>query len=298
MVEDLLKLKNFLENGALTLASLIKWAVLPSTKFELLNQFEGEFWVLVNGPSLTKSIESGGDVWKERNTLCVNNFALSELYPRIQPKFYLLHDPFFFVDLDQLKPPSLREDILAMFQAIIHHTSWPMYLLIPYQYKKNIEKYRPELLNAENVKLVYYNYVVMDGWPKVIYPFYRRGKGMVQSQNVGVAALFLGLIMGFKKIYLLGADHSWHKTIYVNQKNLVVVREEHFYDKDEGKEIVMYQDPQEKIPFTMAELFLAWHKVFKGYQNIAKLAQTFDAKIYNATPHSFIDAFERTKLEP
>lgn len=103
MVEDLLKLKNFLENGALTLASLIKWAVLPSTKFELLNQFEGEFWVLVNGPSLTKSIESGGDVWKERNTLCVNNFALSELYPRIQPKFYLLHDPFFLCRFRSIK---------------------------------------------------------------------------------------------------------------------------------------------------------------------------------------------------
>ena len=48
------------------------------------------------------------------------------------------------------------------------------------------------------------------------------------SQNVLVAAIYISLNLGYKNIYLLGADHSWAHDVSVNDDNQLCLNDRHF----------------------------------------------------------------------
>lgn len=99
--------------------------------------------------------------------------------------------------------------------------------------------------------------------------------------------------MRYEKIFLIGADHSWHKQISVSSDKLVCIREEYFYDKASPQESVYYNDGQETQPFRIHELFQMWADVFSKYHDLNRYASHLGARIYNASSKLYIDAFER-----
>jgi hypothetical protein len=120
---------------------------------------------------------------------------------------------------------------------------------------------------------------------------------MPQSQNVLVAAIFLGINMSFKKIYVFGADHSWHEHLHVNEENILCLKHIHFYENEENVSFVpFYKGAHLKETFSVAEIFATWAKVFNGYSALNHYANSRGCKIYNASEVSFIDAFERIKI--
>ncbi|MFM7105462.1 MAG: hypothetical protein ACKOW8_08055 [Flavobacteriales bacterium] len=124
--------------------------------------------------------------------------------------------------------------------------------------------------------------------------FFRYNLAMPQAQNVLVAALCTAINMDYKSIRLYGADHDWHRTLHVNDTNVLCLKHVHFYeDEQEVKYVPFYKGMHNNETFRMDEIFAAWAKVFQGYHNIAAYARKRGVKILNATPNSFVDAFER-----
>ena len=99
--------------------------------------------------------------------------------------------------------------------------------------------------------------------------------------------------MGYTDITVYGADHSWMKTLSVDDNNNVVSVQPHFY-KDNAAELKRVDTTYRGLRLhNVVESFAI---AFRSYHTLARFAAGHGIKIYNSTPGSFIDAFERRPL--
>lgn len=242
--------------------------------------------ILGNGPSLSDSLIEYASILQNYQLIAVNGFALAKEYLVLKPNYYVLHDPAFWTAEDKLPE--------KIFNAIKSKTDWPLTIYIPNQAKNSL------LINSlisEKITIIYYNYVVYKGFTSLGHFLFNKNLAMPQSQNVLVACLFLTINMGFKDIYTLGADHTWHENLVVNENNVLCIKNVHFYSEETKVDFKPFRkglDVEET--FKVYEIFEIWTKVFKGYEVISGYAKAKGSKIYNASKVSFIDTFERKKL--
>jgi len=102
-------------------------------------------------------------------------------------------------------------------------------------------------------------------------------KNMTAPFNVVIACIQNAIYMGFEEIYLLGCDFS----AFISSKN------EHCYDKGDAP------DRKELRGFALKQSSL---ESFYHYA-LAKYASRNNIRIYNSTPNSFLDAYERKSIE-
>ncbi|MFD1629055.1 6-hydroxymethylpterin diphosphokinase MptE-like protein [Pseudopedobacter beijingensis] len=278
---------SFLTNVISSSVSIVK-ILLQSDFSHKKNLPKGgkECIILGNGPSLADSLAEYASILRQYQLIAVNSFALTKEYELLKPDYYVMHDPGLWISENELSS--------KIYKAITEKTNWPLTLLFPVQAKKS-NAIRD--LESEKVKIIFYNYTIFKGFKNLKHYFFKKNLAMPQSQNVLVACLFLALNMGTQTIYILGSDHTWHENISVNDQNILCVKDVHYYD--EGVEINLR--PFKKglhldETFKVSEIFEAWTKVFKGYETINEYAETLNAKVYNASKISFIDAFERRRL--
>jgi hypothetical protein len=119
---------------------------------------------------------------------------------------------------------------------------------------------------------------------------------MPTPQNVLIPAIFLALNRGFKKIILVGADHSWHEELVIDVNNVFGTYDKHFYDGVEQKKIIpLMMDINSGVTTTVHEQFYALSKVFKSHILLNKYARHRRAKILNLSKVSWIDAYSRVE---
>ncbi len=242
--------------------------------------------ILGNGPSLAHSLIEYASILNKYQLIAVNSFALTDEYTVLKPSYYVLHDPAFWTTEHDLPE--------RVFNAIKLKTEWPIIIYIPSKAKKSKAIHK---LTADNIQIVFYNYTVYKGFKNLGHYFFKRNLAMPQSQNVMVACLFLAINAGFRDIYILGADHTWHENLVVDDNNILCLKDVHFYDK--GAEIKLKpfrKGLNVEETFRVSEIFEVWSKVFRGYETIAVYAKLKGANIYNSSKISFIDSFERRKL--
>jgi hypothetical protein len=101
--------------------------------------------------------------------------------------------------------------------------------------------------------------------------------------------------MGYKEIGLIGADHSWLETLSVSDNNEALLNQKHFYDEGEtsSKKMTRKGSSYRKLHEILEKFMLT----FKAYFIIKDYVETKNIKIFNCTPSSYIDAFERKTLE-
>ena len=277
---------SWLANVVNTALSAVKIAVVSKrpSKLEGLKRDSAEKCVVLgSGPSLKETLPERG---REANTtyLAVNTFVFSDFFESMQPEYYVILDPGMW-----LADAELTRKTLSLLQE---KTQWNLQLIVPFGARNS--HFIEQLRNHPYVKIVFVNYVVFKGFSTVGHYFFRRNLAMPQSQNVLVAALFIAINMGYRDIEVWGADHDWHRSLHVDQNNVVCVKQIHFYETEqEVKYVPFYKGPHLKDTFRMDEIFFAWAKVFYGYHVLRDYAKTCGATIRNATPGSFVDAFER-----
>jgi len=280
---------NFVKSLAETILSFYFILKLSNFKIEIkkIKKRYQEIIVLGNGPSLKKDLQENRVSFENCDTLCVNNFAASELYVLIKPSIYVFMDSVYW---ENAILEDMRQQVEATFKQITDKTDWPLTIFFPYQAKG---AKRLKLLNNSMIQIIYVNAVPVTGFQAVRVFFYKRNLGMPPAQNVMVAALYIALNLGYKKLFLLGADHSWHKNLELDAKNTVCFIDHHFYDKEEATLIPVYKGTADNSTFTMRELFSAMALMFKGYEMIEQYACSLQSKIYNLSSITYIDAFER-----
>jgi len=263
---------------------------LPSYK----ENINGKCAVIGAGPSLKETLLISGNLLDDIPKMCVNNMVESNEYESLKPKYYVLLDPGYFSDNIS---DSLRESKDKFVDAMISKTKWNMILYLPWHSRGNKELQKISSNNSL-IQIVYFNSNIVRGFRMFKFLLFKKNLGMIQAQNVLVAALFIALNIGYKEIYLLGADHSWHENIVLNEDNQVCVKQIHYYD--DNKLVVhrpIYKNSEETETFKMNELFTAWSLVFKGYYDLKQYALHLNARIINISTKTYIDAFERIDLK-
>ncbi|MCM1377955.1 MAG: hypothetical protein NC186_05860 [Prevotella sp.] len=241
--------------------------------------------ILGNGPSLRHTIDNDSE-WLRLHSLMAVNFAANTTdYFTLRPDFYILADPHFFVGYQ-------RDDNVKKLWENLCATSWEMTLYIPVGQRCNLKKLTETgaFTLPANITVRRFNLTPADGSSGILHALFDRGLAMPRPRNVLIPAIMTAIRAGFKEIYLAGADHSWTKTLWVDEDNRVVSVQPHFY-KDSDKELKRVRNDYEGL--RICDVLGSMTTAFRSYHDIRSYADKRNIKIINATPGSFIDAFPR-----
>ncbi len=241
--------------------------------------------LLGNGPSFSQ-ITTHLDALNQYDFCTVNLSINNPVYKQIKPKIHVFVDKGIWVSKD-------REDVKLLWDNI-KLIDWNISLLVPYacpkwvidSFEKNpfVKVYRfcnnswnPEQRFAKSLRM----------W------LFKKGLVSPNETNVTISAIYSSILMGYKYIYLLGVEHSWMRDVRVNKKNEVVLTDRHFYGEKE-----MVWRNYEGNPIKLVDLLQSLHATFGAHLDLRSFADYLgDVKIINCTEGSYIDAYERGKLE-
>ena len=264
-----------------TLSSLMKVMVL--SRGASSSSSEGndeEIVILGNGPSLRKTIDLKSDWLLGHNLMAVNFAALTKDFLFLRPRYYILADGHFFNSVDS-------DPNVGLLWKNLNSVTWQMTLIIPSKFRQLV---KPLLLNSSGITLRFFNLTPVEGLKPVAHKLFDFGLGMPRPRNVLIPAIMEAIRLGYKKIYICGADHSWTKTLDVDEENYVISIQPHFYeDNDEEHKRVRETYKGIKLHEVLESMTVA----FRSYWEIKDYAKRRGVEIINATPGSMIDAFPK-----
>ena len=251
--------------------------------------------ILLNGPSLTDSFANSAAIKfiASSNLMCVNSsFTESDVF-QLKPNYLVFSDPCYWA-------PDLHDDIKKQVNKILDalkKVDWQLKIFIPSAAKKwNSFIKCPEINN--NIHIIYYK-TKKSRCKKILNRFceYQINKTMPSAQNVLSACIYILINAGYKKIFIFGADHSWHQSLCVNDDNIPCIQDKHFYDDQKKLKFEpIYRDAACRKIFTMRDIFKAYMTVHESYYELNEYAGFMGSKIYNSSSYSCIDAFTRYKF--
>lgn len=234
--------------------------------------------VMGNGPSLRQTIEKNRDALAAHDTMAVNFAANTPEYFTIRPRHYILADPLFFTT-EEPNVVSLVENLAK--------TDWPMTLHIP------AGSWKKDALKNDNITLQYYNLTPGEGYDALCHTLYDASLALPRPRNVLIPALMEGIREGYEEIYIVGADHTWIHSLYVDDDNRVMSVQPHFY-KDDPRELE--RQARMFAGLRLHNILESMTIAFRSYHAVRKYADRKGVRIYNSTPGSLIDAFTRKPL--
>lgn len=238
--------------------------------------------ILGNGPSLNDTLATQRQAMEGYDLLAVNFAANTSLFTELKPEHYVLADPVFFEKDD--------ENIRRLWQAL-NEADRPLTLHLPAG-RCHDARVREWAAESPHHTLRPFNMVAAEGYPTFCRMMYDRGLGMPRPRNVLIPSIMAGLRMGYRTIVITGADHTWTRTLSVDDDNRVVSIQPHFYRdnaKEEARVASVYKDV--RLHDVLGSMAIAFH----SYHAIADYAARRGVRILNATPGSFIDAFPRLR---
>lgn len=279
------RIKLFAEEWVSVVISLLRILLLAKkgTHVPELKNKNREIIIFGNGPSFKDLIDNHPDFWMEKERLMVNYSVCSDYFDIVKPEHYLIADPGFWLNKD-------KEE--RVFGNLRDKTTWPLNLYMPNVSFKS-KNWQKMIENNKNIRVFVHNTVPVEGPSFFTRWAYSKGYGVPRPHNVLIPSLMISLRMNFKKIYLSGAEHSWIRDLGISDDNRVIMNFSHFYDH--GK-----PDKKEMAQYAAVPLFqVLYHQyiIFKSYINIEEYAKQRQQKIINITPGSYIDAFDREKIE-
>lgn len=230
--------------------------------------------VLGNGPSLNEALRN--KEVEKGDYFALNMFVLSEYFVVLKPSFYFLVDGAFFNPYDS-REKELSEKIVDSLSKVY----WKMVLIVPNRIDYHSFAKR---LNNPNITVLRTNTNDFLGYKTIRNFIYKINMGAPPCQTVMITALFSAINLGYKKIFLYGADHSWTKDLTVNDNNIVCYGDRHVYST--GLSVI-----EKKI--NIATMLDRFSRMFKSHYVIREYADSQNVSIINKTKGSFVDAYER-----
>lgn len=227
--------------------------------------------------------------------LSVNDLYRDESFCTLRPAFHVIADPIYWDD-------DTYGEYAEPLSRALRAAEWSITLFMPLRAKKSRLH---DALTGSNVHVAFYRTTPIKGLPTLEYLIFRARLGIPKTQNVLVAALAIALWMNFRSIALIGADHTWHRDLSLNQQNVLMTGEFHSYGSGSQRPFLKPSGVGKSLArrtlgsadvFTMREIFLAWATVHESYEKLARIARRQDARITNCSAVTFIDAFERTEF--
>lgn len=268
-----------------TVASFGKVLLLSGAPSPAAERKNSRLIVMGNGPSLRDTIREHGQLLADSDSLAVNFAANADEFGILKPNIYVLADPHFFSVGEA--GVSENPNVVSLWENL-GKVDWNMVLYVPCRAKipESIEK-------NSTIRLRRYNLTPGEGLKGPIHWLYRRGLAVPRPRNVLIASLMVALREGYRNIAIVGADHTWSRDLWVDDRNRVISVQKHFY-KDNDKEFERVAKEYEG--YHLHDILNSLTIAFRSYHQIAAYAATLGASIVNCTPGSFIDAFPRASL--
>jgi hypothetical protein len=286
----LLKIKEFSSDLTNTFITLLRIPLMwrPVKKFPQPER--KELLILGNGPSLNDFLTQHKDFAAGKDVMAVNMFSLTDAFEQMKPAKYVIAAPEFWLNPEDEYEKQRKQ----MFVSLAEKTTWPLDFFIPVA-AKNKGGWEQILKPNPNIRIVFYNTMPVEGFRFFRYFLFDRRFGMPRPHNVIIPSVMNAVLSGYEKIYITGIDHDWLKYLHVTDDNQAVLIQKHFYDKpEELKPGVMRKFGKEERK--MHEILQKFMLAFKGYHELNEYAGHKNVRIYNITPDSLVDAFERMKL--
>lgn len=266
-----------------SIATFGKVAVMSGRPFKAGDIKAAPLVIMGNGPSLRKTMANHGDILSSMQTLAVNFAANSDAYREIRPSMYVLADPHFF--MTDTNGISSDANVTKLWKNI-SETDWKLIVYVPCNAKI------PDLIGRNSyLTIKRYNLTPGEGLKTPVHWLYRKGLAMPRPRNVLIASIMVALREGYRDIRLVGADHTWSRDLWVDDKNRVISVQKHFY-QDNAKE--QERVAREYDGYHLHDILNSLTIAFRSYHQIAEYCGEIGAKITNCTPGSFIDAFPRS----
>lgn len=265
-------------NSILSLAKVAILSRIPSKK----GKRNGSIVIMGNGPSLRDTIDNHRD-WLDANTLMAVNFAANTPeFVSLCPEYYILADGHFFNGIDS------DANVRKLWDNL-RNSPHDMTLFVPVKRRKAAER----LLDGSKVRVRTFNLTPVEGLRPISHLLFNAGLGMPRPRNVMIPAIMTAIREGFDTILLAGADHSWSRTLDVDEENRVVSIQPHFYS--DGKE-ELRRVATEYAGYHLHDILNSLTIAFRSYFQIRDWAESRGVRIENATKGSMIDAFPRVRF--
>lgn len=245
--------------------------------------------LLANGPSVGDILQNKRELLEGTDLLVLNYFANSNLFFELKPQYYIILDPAYFIKgygVASEQNAKGEEDQNAQMKANFDKVDWDMLFFVPNS--KAAIKAAGVFAENPRIKVVPYNATRVLGYKWFQNYMYSHLQGLPTSRNVLISALEILISLGYKKIYLYGAELSWTRTMDVDIDNgMMFFNDGHFYDKS-------------SIRYFGKGGYKWWLEaiveMLDGVEQIAYYAEYKGCKVVNRTPRSFLDSFEYEKI--
>lgn len=248
--------------------------------------------ILGNGPSLRDTLNDVDDYKfiTNREICVVNSFVCDEQFFIIKPKYYVLMDPDYWATNQSQNVIKKVNDMCENLSKV----DWKLSFFMPKKYNEN-NIFKNLYKENKYIKFYYINTETAQIHNKYfLYNLYKENQASPIMQNVLVACIYIAINLGYKNIFIYGADHSWHLSLIVNGDNIPCIIDKHFYDKGELTYTPLYKNGTgEKEYMRLSEEFENFVRVHKQYEILEEYSQFMGATIYNLSKFSCIDAFRR-----
>ncbi len=278
---------HILRNTLRSAASLGKCLLLSRAPSPAERRPDGSALIIMgNGPSLRETLDTERKSLEACDLMAVNFAANTPEFFELKPEYYVLADPHFFTGAD-------RDPNVAKLWRALEKADWGMTLFVPCRQRKIFTASYSEALHRAGIRVKWFNLTPAEGLPSVSHLLYRAGLAMPRPRNVLIASIMLALREGYRKIFIAGADHTWSRSLWVDEQNRVVSVQPHFY-KDRPAELDRVAKEYEG--YHLHDILNSLTIAFQSYFDIARYARSIGAIIINSTPGSMIDAFPRGPL--
>ncbi len=262
-------------------------------KFPYHNCYKGKkAMIMGNGPSLKKLLAEyeNGNVEISSDSFFVNMAPLNDSFYKIKPKHFFLSDFVFARDT-----PGRVDNVRKMYSRLQNEVDWPLvvYLTFPKRkYCKQLISYSK--ITNPNIKFVFMNRKHCNELAAPVRNWlYKKGLFMPIEGTVLNTALYTAILEGYSEVELYGAETSMFLDIRVNNDNHVGIVEKHFYDGE--KFLPLMKD--DGMPSKVHDFLYCTYHMLNSYSLLSKFADYMGVKVYNCTPRSMIDSFERRNLD-
>lgn len=242
--------------------------------------------VAMNGPTLKDDISELELEPGEVDFVCANHLADMDLFAELKPSSYVFSDPYFFSSDASKDLVDARE---KTFCNICSECDWDMTVFAPS--RKAWEFLRARFTLKGKIKVVRFNGLGAPADYNSILGFLWDQGFCAPPGNVLVQCLYLAVRSRCETIYLVGANWSFHESIYVDQNtNDFYKIRKHAYGT--SKELG-YTDWRKVNKSNVEQEFYAIYVGFRELRALSAYASYKGVKVINCTKKSFLDMFPR-----
>lgn len=270
----------FIETAISCFSVILFSSFSAASKFKYFKKTnkDAECFIMGNGSSLKKVLNEQIEIFESKDIFTVNLFFETVFFQELKPSGHIIADEGFWKGTDDARILGIQKDFIKNLLLVY----WDMKLFIPYEGYKQISG---SLKSNPHLNFIPYNRTPVTGYKKITHFLYRMNLGMPKPTNVLNAAIFLGLNLGYKKIYLYGADHSWISDLFVDDENNICCYENHFYDETRK----FSKMPKGSLSIGLKSIVEA----LESYRLLDIYAKQIGAAVINKTTGSFVDEFDR-----